>query len=95
MTEAILAVESAVRTIDRTNNLDQALAALNAHPALRDAVAKFYGYTRNESGIRHPLLQSDVEKIGIPKAAFMFAACASFTYLISRAREAKAVRKSF
>jgi len=54
---------------------------------LRDALTKLYGYSSDEKGIRHPLLESDVARVGMPEAVFMFGACASFiSYLISRAR---------
>jgi hypothetical protein len=86
------AVESVVRVIAPNNNFKQALTTLNAktamHPALSIALDKLYGYTSDEKGIRHPLLESDVAKVHMPEAVFMYGACASFiTYLISRARE--------
>jgi hypothetical protein len=86
------AVESVVRVIAPNNNFKQALTALSAktamHPALYIALDKLYGYTSDEKGIRHPLLESDVAKVHMPEAVFMYGACASFiTYLISRARE--------
>jgi hypothetical protein len=47
-----------------------------------------YGYTSDEKGIRHPLLGSDVAKVHMPEAVFMYGACAAFiTYLVARARE--------
>jgi hypothetical protein len=91
--EAIHAVESIVRVIAPNKNFRDALAALNAqiaiHPAFRDALLKLYGYSSDEKGIRHPLLESDdATRVGMTEAVFMFGACASFiTYLISRARQ--------
>ena len=90
--QAIHSVESVARVIAPNKNFNQALATLNAesamHPALKDALTKLYGYASDEKGIRHPLLESDVAKVHMPEAVFMYGACASFiTYLIARARE--------
>ena len=58
------------------------------HPALTKALASLYGYTSDEKGIRHPLLASDVSKVHMHEAVFMYGACAAFiTYLIARARD--------
>lgn len=90
--QAMHAVESVVRVISPNSNFSQALAALNAksamHPALSKALGSLYGYTSDEKGIRHPLLESDVSKVHMHEAVFMYGACAAFiTYLIARARD--------
>ena len=46
------------------------------------------GYTSDEDGIRHALLEEQ-EKVDIADAVFMFGACTSFTaYLVNKARTA-------
>jgi hypothetical protein len=90
--ESVHAVESTVRVIAPNKSFKDALNAIDAnaniHPALRDALMKLYGYTSDEKGIRHPLLESDAARVGMSEAVFMFGACASFTtYLINRGRQ--------
>jgi hypothetical protein len=89
---AMHAVESVVRVIAPNNSFNQALASLNAmsaiHPALKEALTRLYGYTSDEKGIRHPMLESDVAEVHMPEAVFMYGACAAFiTYIIARARD--------
>ena len=36
-----------------------------------------YGYTNDEQGIRHALLNKDAAEVGLDEALFMFGACAS------------------
>jgi hypothetical protein len=89
--EAINAVESTIRVIAPNKNFKDAISAVDAraaiHPALREALSKLYAYTSDEKGIRHPLLESDVARVGMAEAVFMFGACASFvSYLINRGR---------
>jgi hypothetical protein len=90
--ESVHAVESVVRLIAPNKNFRDALTAIDSkasiHPALRDALNRLYGYTSDEKGIRHPLLESDTARVGMSEAIFMFGTCASFiTYLISRGRQ--------
>ncbi|MCY4576608.1 MAG: hypothetical protein OXC55_08475 [Chloroflexi bacterium] len=91
--ESIHAVESVARKLDpkHANTLDSALKSLEKqvriHPALRDAFGKLYGYTSDEDGVRHSLLESSASPVGRDEAAFMLGACASFvTYLLSKSR---------
>jgi hypothetical protein len=80
--QAMHAIESVVRVIAPNNNFNQALASLNAtstiHPALKEALTRLYGYTSDEKGIRHPMLESDVARVHMPEAVFMYGACAAF-----------------
>jgi hypothetical protein len=80
--EAISAVESAARVVtgDSKATLGAALKKINAkmaiHPALRDAMNKLYGYTSDEGGIRHALLEeSNIDEV---EAKFMIVACSAF-----------------
>ena len=90
---SIHAVESVARIIDqKEKTLGPALntlekAGLIKHPALKDAFSKLYGYTNDEPGIRHPLLDKDSADVEIDEAVFMFGACASFAaYLVNKHR---------
>ena len=97
ITDSIHAVESVARVIDPTasKSLAPALdsiekAGLLKHPALKAAFKKLYGYTSDEQGIRHPLLDQDSPNVGLDEAMFMFGACASFAaYLAQKHRQAE------
>ena len=93
--DSIHAVESAARVLSPKNSktLTPALNSLEKagvlkHPTLKSAFVKLYGYTSNEEGIRHPLLESGVADVGLEEALFMFGACASFaSYLTEKHRQ--------
>ena len=95
ISDSILAVESVARIIDpkAENTLGPALKSLEKagvvnHPALKAAFLKLYGYTNDEQGIRHALLDKDSPDVGLDEAMFMFGACASFAaYLVSKHRQ--------
>ena len=88
--ESIHAVESVARTLDSTKprNLKGALASLEKraelHPALKEAFKKLYGYTSDEQGIRHALLDGPTADVGRDEAVFMLGACASFASYLWR-----------
>lgn len=91
--ESIHAVESVARKLDPRHaaTLASALQALEKqiriHPALKDAFGKLYGYTSDEDGVRHSLLEDSSSPVGRDEAVFMLGACASFvTYLLSKSR---------
>lgn len=94
--DSIHAVESVAHMIDPRANrtLGPALKSLEEsevlkHPALRRAFEKLYGYTSDEQGIRHALLDRDAADAGLEEAVFMFGACASFAaYLTEKHRQA-------
>ena len=93
--DSIHAVESVARIIDPKSSqiLGPALTSLASagvikHPALKEAFSKLYGYTSDEQGIRHPLLDKDAPAVGLDEAMLMFGACASFAaYLVSKHRQ--------
>ena len=92
--DSIHAVESVARQIDpKSQTLSHALnslekAGLIKHPALKEAFSKLYGYTSDEQGIRHALLNQDSADVGVDEAVFMFGACASFAaYLVNKHRQ--------
>ena len=89
--ESIHAVESVARQIDpsTSNKLSSALNSIEKrgvlqHPALKEALIKLYGYTSNEEGIRHALLNKPEANVTIDEAVFMLGVCASFASYLSR-----------
>ena len=88
--ESIHAVESVARQLDpgAAKTLGPALAALEKrgalHPALKGAFRKLYGYTSDEQGVRHALLDRRDANVGADEAVFMLGACASFTSYLWR-----------
>ena len=88
--ESIHAVESVARQLDpgAATTLGPALSALEKrgalHPALKDAFSKLYGYTSDEQGVRHALLDRANAQVGQDEAVFMLGACASFASYLWR-----------
>ena len=87
--ESIGAVESVARMlVPEATTLKRALAVINdrdgLHPALKDALSKLYGYTSDEPGLRHPLLDSAKAKVGMDEAVLMLGVCASFASYLWR-----------
>jgi hypothetical protein len=96
--EAISSVESVVKQISKSDSagLATALKELSAkseiHGALQGGFAKLYGYTSDESGIRHALL--DEPSVGFAEAKYMIVSCSAFVhYLIQKADEAGLLAK--
>lgn len=88
--DSIHAVESVARKIDQkgSKTLGPALKTLPIHPALKEGFKKLYGYTNDEQGIRHALLDKGAPDVGRDEAVFMFGACASFAaYLATKHRD--------
>lgn len=88
--ESISAVESAARRIaPGSNTLGAALNQLRSdglleHRALEQGLSNLYGYTSDEQGVRHSLLDHDQSNVGQDEAVFMLGACASFTSYLWR-----------
>ena len=88
--DSIHAVESVAHKINpkASKSLGPALDSLEKdgllkHEALKNAFKKLYGYTSDEEGIRHALLDKSAPNVGLDEAIFMFGACASFAaYLV-------------
>ena len=92
--ESIHAVESVARSLDAgaATSLKPALNALSQkvalHGAFKKGIENLYGYTSDEDGIRHALLEEQAN-VDIDDAVFMFGACTSFAaYLVNKARKA-------
>lgn len=90
--ESINAVESVSRKLaPGSTSLGPAISAIDKvteiHSALRKGFSAIYGYTSDEQGIRHALVNEDVAKVGEDEAIFMLGACASFvSYLLAKGR---------
>lgn len=88
--ESISAVESLSKIIigNDKSTLGQALKEIEKKHqipgSLKSAFSALYGYTSDEGGIRHSLLESGVH-VDIEEARFMLIACSAFVnYLISK-----------
>lgn len=86
--ESIHAVESVLRIVTGEKDFRQALQALEKsrkmHPALKDAFTRLYGYTSDEQGIRHALVDQPQSPSGMEEAVFMLGACAAFVSYVIR-----------
>ncbi len=79
-------------TGDSKATLGQALKIIenkiNIHPALKIAFDKLYGYTSDEDGIRHCLM--DESNLDFEDAKFMLVSCSAFiNYLKEKASKVK------
>lgn len=80
--ESICAIESLARELTgkQRATLGDALKIMERnnqlHPALKDAFLKLYGYTSDESGIRHAMLEEP--DISLADARFILMVCTSF-----------------
>ncbi|WP_294959984.1 AbiJ-NTD4 domain-containing protein [uncultured Flavobacterium sp.] len=88
--ESISAVESLCKIIinDETTTLGTALSIIekkhNLPKSLKSGFSSIYGYTSDSGGIRHGLLNGDVD-ITFDEARFMLIACSAFiNYLTSK-----------
>ena len=87
--ESIHAVESVARKLDpdAAQTLGPALKSQPLHPALKKGFASLYGYTADEQGVRHALLDQTDAHVGRDEAVFMLGACASFASYLFRKYE--------
>jgi hypothetical protein len=92
--ESIHAVEAVARVLaPEAQTLGPALSKLEKlvriHPALRNGFSNLYGFTSDEKGIRHALLDEPVAQVDETDALYMLGSCAAFvSYLINKARQA-------
>ena len=88
--ESVHAVESVARFLDpiHSNSLGAALDSLERHrplhSALKQGFKNIYGYTSDEEGIRHALINNPESPAGRDEAVFMLGACASFASYLWR-----------
>jgi hypothetical protein len=92
--ESIHAVEAVARVLEPgAQTLGPALSILEKsvriHPALGKGFGSLYGFTSDEKGIRHALLDEPVAQVDEMDALYMLGSCAAFvSYLINKARQA-------
>ena len=79
--DAVESVTKRVAPLGHADTLGKALAALERqqglHPALKRGLGALYGYTSDEPGIRHALLD-DESNVTQDEAIYMIGACAAF-----------------
>ena len=92
--EAISAVESISKQLSGSGAqgllgaLDELSKHVDIHGALKAGFIKLYGYTSDESGIRHAIL--DQPTVGFDEAKYMIVSCSAFVnYLIAKAQQSK------
>jgi hypothetical protein len=83
--ESISAVESlAATTVGEKGTLGQLIKKLEdeigLHPALRTAFSSLYGYTSDENGIRHAILE--LQSLGFEDAKFFLVVCSAFVNFV-------------
>jgi len=90
--ESISAVESVAKQLGSSEAhglsgaLDELAKKAPIHGALKAAFTKLYGYTSDESGIRHAMLEES--NVGYDEAKYMAIACSAFVnYLATKAQE--------
>jgi len=54
---------------------------IGLHPALSGALNKLYGYTSDEDGVRHAILDSDT--VGLEDAKFFLVTCSAFINFVT------------
>jgi AbiJ N-terminal domain 4 len=93
--ESIHAVEAVARVLaPEAQTLGPALSKLERsvriHPALAKGFSNLYGFTSDQKGIRHALLDEPVPQVDETDALYMLGSCAAFiSYLINKARQAE------
>ena len=88
--ESISAVEAALKKLsgDPSATFKDGLTAFEAkygelHPSLRTGLLKLYGYTSDEKGIRHALIEETAD-VTLDDARFMLVVCSAFAnYLVA------------
>ena len=68
-----------------SGGIDKAIAILeragSLHPSFKVAISKLYGYTSDEGGIRHCIIEED-SNVGFAEAKFMLVACSAFVNML-------------
>lgn len=90
--EAISAIESLVKQLtgEDSGGLDKALSILDVkvkfHGAFKSGLLSLYGYTSDEDGIRHAILEE--REVGFDEAKFMLVACSALVnFIIAKANK--------
>lgn len=81
--ESISAIESAFSAInsEKSRSLPEAIKkaeknGLGMHPALAKGISNIYGWTSDQDGIRHALVDTETS-VGEPEARLMLTLCSS------------------
>jgi hypothetical protein len=90
--ESISAIESLAKQItnEESGGLDKALSKLDSvvyfHKAFKAGLLSLYGYTSDEDGIRHAILEEPT--VGFDEAKFMLISCSALVnFMISKANK--------
>jgi hypothetical protein len=90
--ESISAVESLVKVIaqkpgaELSSAIDRIKGQIKIHPSLEQGFKKIYGYTSDEGGIRHAMMDESI--CDFEDAKFMLISCSAFiNYLIVKANK--------
>lgn len=96
--ESISAVESVAKIIGTKDGdgISTALKVLgdkaNLHGALKSAFEKLYGFTSDDDGIRHAMI--DDPSVGFDEAKYMIVSCSAFcSYLLGKAQSVDLIKK--
>jgi hypothetical protein len=96
--EAISAVESISNQLSGgsaqglSGALDELAKYIDIHGALKAGFIKLYGYTSDESGIRHAILEQPT--VGFAEAKYMIVSCSAFVnYLTAKAQQSGLLQK--
>jgi hypothetical protein len=96
--ESISAVESVAKIIGTKDGDGISLALkilsdkVNLHGALKSAFEKLYGFTSDDDGIRHAII--DDPSVGFDEAKYMIVSCSAFcSYLLGKAQSADLIKK--
>lgn len=86
--ESMQAIESAARSLTGSSKFSDALSTIEQerrlHTAFKRGLTSLYGYSSDEEGIRHPLLENGDAAVSEADAILMLGICASaVTYLLS------------
>lgn len=89
--ESIHSVESVVRMLEPSGDFSKALYRLEQknriHGAMKQGFLNLYGFSSDEQGIRHPLLDKEAPSVDEADALFMIGACSAFlSYLVNKSR---------
>lgn len=82
-----------VRVLEPSGDFSKALTKLeqktNIHGALKKGFLALYGFSSDEQGIRHPLLEKEAPSVDEADGLFMIGACSAFlSYLVNKSRAA-------
>ena len=96
--ESISAVEALAKQLGTTNSqglagaLNELAKKVTLHGGLKTGLLSLYGYTSDEGGIRHAML--DESNVGFDEAKYMIVACSAFvSFLAAKANSAGILKK--